>query len=166
MASLRQNVSGLRTRFAPKSRVGQGLVSFAPWIDGIVLLLLFILLEGKFVLTPGIVVNLPEAPIRGGLSEGLAAVVLSVESTKAGAREEIVVFDDEPFNLANEDEMKALASMMKVKVKSRELPALMIFSDTDIAHGSIARLCDIARSAGIQRVNLATRSPEETMVGW
>ena len=159
-------VSGLRTRFAPKSRVGQGLISLSPWLDFVMLLLLFVLVEGKYVLTPGLVVNLPEAPVSGGLHNGISVVVLSVESAKAGKREEVVFMDDEPFHVNSDDDMKRLTSLLARHGKSTEDASLLLFADERISHGTISRLCDIARERGIFRVNVATRSPEQRGAGW
>ena len=95
-------LSGLRTRYFPRFRVGQGLLSVAPWLNLGLLILFFLTLDSKFLLQPGVVIRLPQAPFRDGLHPTLTAVVLSVESGVGGAHEEIVFFDDERF-LAGSD---------------------------------------------------------------
>ncbi len=166
MARSRSRVSGLRTRFSPKSRVGQGLVSLAPWMDGLMLILLFVLIEGKFVLTPGVVVGLPDVPIRSGVQQGISAVVLSIESVTAEGREEIAFIDDEPFRMGDAEDLERLSVLLAALAKAQEESTLLLYADARVAHGSIVRLCDIARAQGISRVNVATRGTVEDTRGW
>jgi len=152
-----QTVSGLRTRYTPKSRIGQGFVSLAPWFDVILLALFFVLLETKFVLQPGVTVELPTAPFTGGMRSDLIAVVLSVESQVPGTRDEIVFFDDDRYMVRDEKQMRRLQRTLRARSRKQAESGLIIQADRAVRQGTLAKLLEMARQVGVPRVNLATR---------
>src|ERR1039458_111963 len=89
------SATGLRTRYLPRSRIGQGLISVAPWVNLALLMFCFLLLNSKLVLQPGVVINLPRAPFREGTGSEMVAAVLSVPGTTRGPREEFIWFNDQ-----------------------------------------------------------------------
>jgi biopolymer transport protein ExbD len=101
--------SGLRTKYVPRSRIGQGLISVAPWVDVVLLIVFFLLVGSRVVLQPGVVVALPEGPFTEGTRPGLIAVVLSVGG-EGGRREEIVFFDDERFRMGDVRQLMHMAT--------------------------------------------------------
>ena len=153
-----RTVSGLRTRYFPKSRIGQGLISIAPWFDIILLVFFFVLLDAKFVLQPGVVIDLPEASFSDGLRSGLIAVVLSVESVGGGSGEEIIFFDDERFLVKRDEQMEALKAAFAKGVAKHPDSGLIIQADRHVQHGTLMRLFNMAREVGIRTVNVAARN--------
>ena len=148
----------LRTRFSPKSRIGQGLVSMAPWMDVVLLMLLFFLLQSKLVLQPGIVVELPSAPFTEGSRPGLVAVILSVGSGQRAERQDVVFFDDERFLVGQNDELDGLKNAFRGSLKQHADDVLILQIDQHVPHGTVQRVVRVARDAGIARVNVATRA--------
>jgi biopolymer transport protein ExbD len=153
-----QTVSGLRTRYTPKSRIGQGFVGLAPWFDVVLIAVFFVLLETKFVLQPGVVVELPRAPDTGGLSSDLIAVVLSVESGVRGARDEIVFFEDDRYRVSDPRQMNRLQGVLRSRARKSLGSGLVIQADQAVRQGTLAELLEMARQVGVPRVSLATRS--------
>ena len=153
-----QTAQGLRTRFFPKSRIGQGVISLAPWLNLVLLLVFFLLLEHKFVLQPGVVIRLPKAPFTDGTPAGMTAVILSVESG-GGAREEIVIFDDERFMARKPERMNALRESIEAAVRkhNRAAERLIILADEQVRHGTVSALVSMAQDAGVKEVNIAAR---------
>jgi len=152
-----QALSGLRTRYFPKSRIGQGLVSMAPWLNIVLLLIFFAILDARFVLQPGVVIQLPEAPFAEGLRSGLTAVVLSLETGVPGVREEAVIFDDARFQVSNASQMKRLKQALTAGAYQHPSWGLVILADRHAQVDTVIRLMDMAREAGIKTVNLGTR---------
>jgi biopolymer transport protein ExbD len=150
-----ETVSGLRTRYLPKSRIGHGVISFAPWLDIVLIGLFFLLIHGNFVVAPGVLIDLPKIPVRGGAAVGLTVVVLSLETEVPGVREEVVVFDDDPFRAADSAHMQSLQESLKERSLQHPGAPLLIRADRRIAHGTLMQLYAIAREAGIGVVNLA-----------
>lgn len=151
--------SGLRTRFTPRSRIAQGLISIGPWVDVVLLVLLFCLVGSKVVLKPGVVVTLPEAPFTDGTRPGLMVVVHSVGSGTL-AREELVFFDDIRFRVRNEGEMQGLKLAFAKAVNDRGNTTLIIEADQRVSHGTVMALMDMASEVGVRKVNLAHKPKE------
>ncbi|MDP6491314.1 MAG: biopolymer transporter ExbD [Kiritimatiellia bacterium] len=151
------SIKGLRTRYAPKSRLGHGMISIAPWLDFVLLLLLFGLLNSNLVLQPGVVVSLPDAPFRQGTGMDMVAVVLSVPDTESGRSEVIVFFDDERFMLGKEEQINAFAQALAEHRKDHPDAPLVLQADKGIPQGSIMEIVNIASGVGVKKVNLAIR---------
>jgi len=148
---------GLRTRYYPKTRMGQGIVRMAPWINVTLLVMFFLLLNKQLVMQPGVIVKLPVTPFREGTLSDLIAVVLFVTDPVNQRRDEIVFFDDERYVLRQPEDVDKLRGAFQTSVRKRPASDLVLLADRRIEHGTIAALMDLAAEAGIQRVNLATR---------
>jgi biopolymer transport protein ExbD len=157
-----RTVSGLRTRYVPRSRIGQGFVGVAPWLDVVLIVLFFILLESKFTLQPGVVIDLPEAPFRDGLRSELIAVVLSVESRGQGNREEIVFFGDNRYLVKDADQMHKLRRAFLRGSRRHPDSGLIIEADKAVYHGTLVKLFNFAGEVGIKQVSIATREERQS----
>ena len=161
--------TGLRTRFSPKSRIGQGTVSAAPWVDIVLLFLVFLLIDGNFVLQQGAVIELEESEFVDGLRPGAMLVVTSVKTARKGGRDEMIFFDDVRFLVAQPDHMLDLEEAFRSAAKKRPEADLTIHADKHVEHGTVMKLLIMAKRAGMKRVNLASRQrvadtsgPQET----
>ena len=151
------NVTGLRTRYFPKSRIGQGLISMAPWLNFALLIFCFLFLDSKLVLQPGVAIELPQGPFREGAAFQLVAAVLSVPGASGSPREEIVFFDDERYRVKNTDQMKNLQQALATRLREHPDASLVIQSDQRVVQGTIVGIMNMALDVGIQRVQIATR---------
>lgn len=152
-------VSGLRFRYFPKNRIGQGLISVAPWVNIVLLIFFFLILDRKQVLQPGILVELPRAPFEQGTPVGdPVAVVLTVAGEIGKATDnEFIFFEDERFRLKKEGEKRRLLHAFSKRVREHPGQGLVIQADRSISHGTIVELMNMAFSAGMSRVNLAVK---------
>ena len=149
--------SDLRTRYFPKNRIGQGLISMAPWANVLLLLIFFLLLDRKFVLDPGVLVDLPKAAVEQGTPFGMTAVILSIKGTERSEREEIVFFDDVRYRVKEDEARRKLQHALSLKVRDGQQSTLVIQADRNVMHGTVVDLMDMALAAGIDRVNMAVR---------
>jgi len=149
--------SGLRTRYFPKSRIGHGLVTVAPWVNIVLLVILFALLDYRLVLQPGFSLDLPDGPQEEGARFGLVAVVMSVPGTGGRPREEIVFFDDERFLVRRDDQMRQLKDALAARVGGEKDANLVIQADRKVQHGTVIEIANMAADVGVKKVNMATR---------
>jgi len=133
----------------------------APWLDVVLLIVLFVLLEAKFVLQPGVVIDLPEAPFHGGFRSGMVVVVLSVMGTEDRSRDEIVFFDDERFLVRYDGQMRNLTDSFAAGARQHPDEALIIQADRHVRHGTVMMLLNMAQQVGIKTVNVAARDVSE-----
>jgi biopolymer transport protein ExbD len=153
-----QVLSGLRMRYSPRSRIGQGVISLAPWLNLVLLIVFFFIVYSNVVLQPGVVVRLPEAPFTDGSPPGITAVVLSL-ATPGGSREEIVVFEDERFVLANPKQATRLRDTLAARTRSKPGAPLVLLIDERVSHGTVVTLMNMAREAGAKEVAVSLRPP-------
>lgn len=149
---------GLRTRFSPKTRVGQGLISAAPWLNIVLLVIFFILVESRIVIQPGVIVNLPTAPFSNGSVPALTAVILATPD-HTGSSDTMVFFDDDRFLMDTPAHRQNLAARLTHAIRTRNTETLVLYADQHIPHGVVMDLTELARSAGIRKINMAIRTP-------
>lgn len=156
-----RNVSGLRTRFYPKSRIGQGLVSIGPWVDILLLVAAFVLLDTRLALQPGIVVDLPQQAFQsGGHGPKVNLVVMWMGGRPPAAGREVIFFEDVRYLLENPYEQQALQEALVNAARHRPELQLALFADRQVSHGTVMDLMAMAVQAGIPEVNLAIRTLE------
>lgn len=154
--------NGLRTRYRPRRQICGGLISAAPWMNLLLLLVAFVLLVPRLVLPPGRHLELPEGALVVQGARSVTAVVLSHrQSTVSDSRSEMIFFEDQPFAVANPAQMKEL--QRRFSRIAREFPEtiLVVEADVHVEYGTIAKLCTIAGRTGMKAVNLAGRLSEE-----
>lgn len=149
----------LRTRYNPRNRIGQGLIAAAPWLDFTLLVLFYLLLaHARLVLQPGVVVDLPSAEFSDGLHPGLVAVVLSHPVAGGGAREEQVFFNDQRYLARDPLQMEALGQALAQRARQSGESDLTLHADRHVDHGTVMKLMEAARRAGLARVNVSVRT--------
>lgn len=151
------SVRGLRTRYTPKSRLGHGMVSMAPWLDFVLLLFMFGLIHSTQVLQPGVVVSLPEAPFSQGSGTELVAVVLAVSNSDTGGSHAMVFFDDERFLVEEAGQMNAFAMALSDRHLDHPESPLVLQADQGIPQGMIVSIINVAAGVGVKQVNVAVR---------
>lgn len=147
----------LRTRYFPKSRIGQGLISMAPWLSVVLLLITFLAVGSQVLVQPGVVLELPGAPFTDGFQSRWLVVVMSVPSPDGGSKE-VVFFDDRRFVVDREEDMKLLRNAFDEKRRKQADPSMVIQADQAVGFGTVMRIVDVAREAGVKRVNQAVKA--------
>ena len=148
---------GLRARYRPEAPLGHGLVGSAPWINAVLLVLLYLWLTWPYVLQPGVIVQLPEAPFAAGTPYGHRLAILSQESPELGQRKEIIFFDDERYLVEDKSEMAALQHVLLAAVREKPKAPLVIEADQRVLHGTVVDVFNMAAAAGVKEINIATR---------
>ncbi len=154
--STNSRLVGLRTKYFPKNRIGHGLVSAAPWLDVIFLVICFVMLESSFVLQQGVVIDLPVSSFKSALSSDMILVVRSADGGGSGIKE-IIFFDDERFLVENENRMRELNASFVEHVTRRKESAMLIYADRGVKQGTLVNIFNMVRDAGVVRVNIASR---------
>lgn len=151
------DVSDLRTRYVPATRLAQGLIQTAPWLTIVLLLIFFLLVPMSFMLQPGVTIELPAAPALQGATYGPAAVVLSLEGDARGERREIIFYNDQPYPARDERNMQALATALERTATAQPGLTLTIVADRQVQQGTLVQLYTLALKAGIHKIHIATR---------
>ncbi len=149
------SASGLRLRFRPSCRVGQGLMTVAPWIDIVLVILLFYYVTQSFLVTPGVFVKLPEGPFVEGVRHGVPIVLLSVEGEEGVNCS--LFFDEVRYRLGDIDRELAFSRAIEAYIHHGGRTEAVLHADERSPHGMVMRAVNLARSAGIRFVSVTVR---------
>ena len=153
---IRWSISGLRTRYFPKNRIGHGFLVISPWVDILLLLLFLIMLDKHIVLQPGVVINLKQSSFGDATRSGFEVVVMSVKGIKGSMTEDLVFYDDVRFEIKYEKPRNDLMESFKTRVDTTGNSNLVIYADQAVSHGTIITIINLAKQAGVANVNMAT----------
>ncbi len=136
--------AGIRwRRYRPRRRLFHNPMGRMALINLALLCILFMLLHASFVRQPAAAVQLPTAAFLNGTPYGLMVVTLTQEG--------LFFFNDERVTL------DALALAFRNAVRDQKATAITIEADVRVPYGVILRVMNMATTAGLQQVNLATR---------
>ncbi len=148
-------VQGLRTKYFPKSRINQGLISVGPWINIILLIIMFMMLNNRLVVQSSYTVNLPQAGPGNGVRPALLAVIKHFEAAGRFEAGERVFFDDDSFLLGNEIQMNLLGQRLRAAVATEKEASLLLFADKKVSNDTLSKVFLVLRESGIESVSLA-----------
>jgi biopolymer transport protein ExbD len=131
------------------------LFAAAPWLNLVLLVFLLRDVGDRILLRPGVVFDLPRAPFREGMRYGLTAVMIPVARTNGP--ETLVFFDDEPFDLSVTARQEQLAARIRDRVALEPRREILLLADRRIPHGDVMTVVNLAREAGVSRVNVSTK---------
>ncbi len=131
-------------RFSRGRREEEPRLGIAPLIDIVFLLLIFFMVTSHFDLASGVRLQLPEMSSR-----------LTDEP-----RKELTVLMDRDGNTYLEGDLVEsgeLEASFRKRVQSKGLESIILQADTDVRHGSVLRIIDLARAAGVRSVVIAAQ---------
>jgi len=128
-----------------------------PWINAVVLVVMLLSVHGQMVISPGVVFDLPRAPLREGLHQGLTALMIAVARDTPGGEETLIFFDDDRYSTQDEEQLARLSERLKSRVALDGRRELLLLADKRVPHGDVVRFVNAAREAGVLRVNVAEK---------
>ena len=129
-------------KFREQSRSDVHL-DITPIVDTVFNLLIFFALSLNFIVTPGIKVNLPESITEEIIRErDELVIVMNKDNT---------IFVDGK-NISSEN----LALLFTKAAQKSQETLVIIQADQDVSHGSVVRMMDRAKKAGLKRLAIAT----------
>lgn len=143
MTSSREQAGIRWRRYRPRQRLFHNPLGLIPLVNLALLIMLFMLLHASFVRQPSSAVQLPTAAFLAGTPYGLMVVTLTQEG--------LFFFNDERVTI------EELASAFRNAVRDRKTTAITIEADVRVPYGVILRVMNMATTAGLQQINLATR---------
>lgn len=135
------------------------LLAAVPWINAVILIVMLLAVHGQLTITPGVAFDLPRAPLREGVNarQELTALMIEVERDAPGGEETLIFFDDDRFSAQDEDQMAMLSERLKDRMALGRSRELLLLADKRVPHGDVLRFVNIAREAGMTRVNVAEK---------
>ena len=129
-----------------------------PWIDALVIIVLLLFVNNRLAIVPGMVFNLPQAPLRGGTQSAvLTAVMIPVVQDVSSGSETLVFFDDERFSMKDDNLEQRLSAKVRRRIQASSIHDMLLLADRNIPHGDVIRFVNIVREAGVNRVNVGEK---------
>ena len=119
-------------------------IDLTPLVDTVFLLLIFFMLSTTFVVSPGIKVDLPKASKERVFREKRE---LRITITK----------DNRIYLDGRRVKMEELERALKERGKKAPRTLVIIRADAKAFHGNVVQVMDMAKSAGLNRLAIATR---------
>jgi biopolymer transport protein ExbD len=127
-----------------KPREEELRLGIAPLIDIVFLLLIFFMLTSHFDVASGIHIRLPKVVQKAYTTQD-SKITLLVDSEGRTLLE------------GEELDVDTLASRLEALVKEKDVLDLIIHADTEVRHGRVVELMDLAKTAGIRSIIIAAR---------
>ena len=128
-----------------KKKEEEPRIGIAPLIDIVFLLLIFFMVTSHFDIASGVRINLPRVTKRI-LSEEKGSSITLVIDKSAQIYLEGVKMDP-----------KTLEKDLENLIKERGVVDLILQADKDVSHGTVVRVMDLAKSAGIHSIIISAR---------
>ncbi len=119
-------------------------IDIAPFLDTVFNLLIFFALSLNFISTPGIRVNLPKSTAQEIVREDKDLRVVISATNRLFLNERPV-------------EMEDLANRFREEARLNRQTQILIQADEQVSHGTVVRVMDLARSAGLHRLAIITQ---------
>lgn len=127
-----------------------------PWVTVGLLVLMMHMVGGTMTVAEGVVFELPEA----GLSEGEATQLVALVMPMPGGDGTYVFFDDARYTLGAQQSAAAFGEHLAERAGKVGRGTLLVLADRSVPCGEIARLSEVVRMSGVERMLFATKSGE------
>ena len=130
-----------------RGRLRRVSLDMTPLIDVVLMLVIFFMLTTSFVLSSGIKVDLPQGRSVQPTQEDDAIVIVTTDGT--------IYYRDERVDL------EGLQTALQQAHQERPGVRLIVKADKHAQHGQVVEVMELAKSAGIERLAIAT-APKNT----
>ena len=120
-------------------------ISIAPLIDIVFLLLIFFMVTSHYDIAAGVQIKLPK---------------VTKKAANPDAESRIFIIMDKDGNIyldGTKIDTKDLETQLNEEVKKKGMVHLVLQADTDVKHGNVVEIMDIAKNAGINSIVIAAR---------
>jgi len=127
-------------------------ISMAPLIDVVFLLLIFFMVTSHYDIAAGVQIKLPKVKKRTASPDAESRIIIIVDR------------DGNAYIDGKKIEMKNLKQRLTEEVKKRGMLNLVLQADSDVRHGRVVEIMDIAKGAGINSIVIAARWRSEELL--
>jgi biopolymer transport protein ExbD len=134
-------------KFKRSRRTTISLIDPTPMTDMVFQVLLFFIISSSFIVEPGIKVNLPKS--QTSEIQVRQKLVITIDKSQQ------IFVDNKPVSIEQlEDRIKLLLPFYQDKI-------VVIRADKEVPHGLVVKVMDISKTAGAQKLAIATEKEAE-----
>jgi biopolymer transport protein ExbD len=136
----------------------QSLFAATPWLTVILIIAALFLAHGRIAITPGVMFDLPTAPLtEGSQGGGVTVLLFSVSRDTLAGDETLVFFDDERYLIQDESQLTRLAQRLADTAVLERYQEMLLLADKSVPHGDVMQFITLARQSGVKRVTVAQK---------
>ncbi|MCM8805155.1 MAG: biopolymer transporter ExbD [Candidatus Omnitrophica bacterium] len=134
-------------KFTKRYEIFKGQINMAPLIDVVLQQLIYFMLTSSFIMQPGIKINLPSA----------------VSTDRIEAKEIFISVSAEGIIFLGEQQVSVEQLEYSLRNFGKNSPGItvVIKGDVRVPYGKIVKIMDIARTAGLSKIAIATMPQSE-----
>lgn len=136
-----------------RARPGALFFQIVPWLNAVVIVALTMVLSRRITISPTIEFELPRTQYTESAETGAGLVMLR---PNAGEKDTIVFFDDVRYRVGSGDETNLYEHISRYATKFNSAQILLL-ADKNVFHGDVMNIVNLARRAGVARVNVAVK---------
>ena len=129
----------------------------APWLTLVLLVVMFIFLQGALAPVPSMAFELPAAGAADSAQPGLVALLLPGDAEGGPAGGTLVFFDDARYVLSDPVGADEFAVRLGDRVEETKCGTLTLLADRRVPAGDVMQIMAIARSKRLSHVQLAEK---------
>ncbi len=129
----------------------------APWLTLALLLGLTALASDRITAGAGVMLELPGTAFAEGEATTLAALAMPLARESGGGEETFVYFDDARFTLSDPASAAMFRRSLQERVAADRSGVLLLLADRRVPAGDLMELTELARKAGVRRVEIAEK---------
>lgn len=133
------------------------MLTLVPWLNALVIAVVVYMVNNRMVVSPGVMFDLPKVSLKEGVHTELTALMISVSRDLSNGDETLIFFDDERYSVRDDEQMGALVERLRSRAAACAHRDLLLLADKRVPHGDVMRFVNVARDAGVQRVNVAEK---------
>ena len=120
-------------------------IGIAPLIDIVFLLLIFFMVTSHYDIAAGVQIKLPKVTKKTASPDSESSIIIIVDK------------EGNPYLDGEKVDVETLKSRLTEEVKNRGMLHLVLQADSDVRHGKVVEIMDMAKSAGINSIVIAAR---------
>jgi biopolymer transport protein ExbD len=128
-----------------KKKDDESDISIAPLVDCVFLLLIFFVVTSHYDIAAGVQIKLPKVTKKTAIPDADSRIIITVDK------------DGNAYLDGAKTDMKTLKSRLTEEVKNRGMLNLILQADSDVRHGRVVEIMDMAKGAGINSIVIAAR---------
>lgn len=127
-------------------------IGIAPLVDIVFLLLIFFMVTSHYDIAAGVQIKLPR---------------VTKKTAGPGSENQVIIIVDKDGNAyldGVKTDMKTLKDRLTEEVENRGMLHLVLQADSDVRHGKVVEIMDMAKGAGINSIVIAARWRSEELL--
>ena len=133
------------------------LSQVAPWLTLVLLVGMFIFLQGALAPAPGVAFDLPDPGTADSAQPGLVALLLPGDVEGGQTEGTLVFFDDARYVLSDPAGADEFAGRLGERAAETKCGTLTLLADRRVPTGDVMQVMAIARSRRLSNVQLAEK---------